>query len=171
MTEPMPAYVPDPADAAEDRQFDDYWGFSENHKFFLPDGRQYIAFKVMTEGDRQKYQKLTNRDLTVSRQSGDAKMKVDQASDRNALFQVACIDWNLRRGGESVTFTNDGRGGTLQQWLQVADPRIIDDLEKAIRMANPWMLGDMKSEDIQKQIDDLQDMLKIAQEREAGNAS
>lgn len=166
----MTDYVADPAEA-EERQFDDYWGFSENHKFFFPDGLQFIEYKTMTEGDKQKFQRATNRDLTLSRQTGDAKVKVDQASDRNALFTVACSDWNLRRDGKPVPFTNDGKGGTLQQWLQVANPRIVEDLEKAIRLANPWLLGDMKPDDIRKQIDDLQDMLKLAEEREAGNVS
>jgi hypothetical protein len=161
-------YTPD---APQEKQYDDYWGFEERHQFMMPDGIQYIEYKVMTEGDRQKYQKLTNRDITMSRQTGDAKMKVDPAEDRNALLHVAVTGWNMYRGGSPVTFSNDNKNATFQQWVKAANPRLVEDLEKAVRMANPWLLGDMKSEDIEKEIANLQDMLKLAQEREAGNAS
>jgi len=152
-----------------EKQYEDYWGFSETHQFMLPDGEQYIEHKTMTEGDRQRYQKLTNRDITMTRQTGEARMKVDPAEDRNALLHVAVIGWNLRRNGQLETFSNDNRNGTFQQWLKVANPKIVEELEKAIRISNPWLLGDMKSEDIRSEIANLEDMLKLAEEREAGN--
>lgn len=154
-----------------EKQFDDYWGFSESHKFMLPDGEQYIEYKTMTEGDRQQYQKLTNRDITMTRQTGEARMKVDPAEDRNALLHVAVTGWNLRRNGKPETFSNDNRNGTFQQWLKVANPKIVEDLERDIRISNPWLLGDMKPDDIRTEIENLEEMLKVAIEREAGNAS
>ena len=163
--------ITEPLAPALEKQFDDYWGFSESHKFMLPDGEQYIEYKTMTEGDRQKYQKLTNRDITMMRQTGEARMKVDPAEDRNALLHVAVTGWNIRRNGKPETFSNDNKNGTFQQWLKVANPKIVEDLEREIRISNPWLLGDMKPEDIRNEISNLEDMLKVAEEREAGNVS
>lgn len=160
--------VPDPNEVVQ-TEYQDYWGFSESHKFMLPDGKQYIEFKTLTEGDRQRFNKLTKKDLILNRRDDTAKVEGSAGEDRPALLHVACTGWLMMRDGEPVPWSNDNKGGSFQQWIQAANPRIVEDLEKAIRLANPWLLGDMKSEDIQREIDNLQDMLKLALEREAGN--
>lgn len=147
----------------------DYFGFSAEDTFYLPDGVQYITFKILNEGDKAKFQRKTTRDLTVKR-GGDATMKMDPADERHELIKTAVTGWNLYRGGQPVPF--DGHNGrNFRDFLELADPKIIEDLEKAIRKANPWLLGEMKAEDIRREISNLEEMLKVAEEREAGEAS
>lgn len=162
--------APNP-DEIRETDYQDFWGFSETHRFMLPDNRQWIEYKTLTEGDRQKFQKLIKKDIIMNRRDDTARVDASAGEDRPALLHVACSNWYMMRAGEPVPFTNDNKGGTFQQWLQAANPRIVEDLEKAIRLANPWLLGDMKPEDIRREITNLEEMLKIADEREAGNDS
>lgn len=144
----------------------DYFGFQANERYYLPDGEQYIEFQIMNEGLKARFQKKTSRDLVVQR-GGDARMKMDPADERHELIKTCVVGWNLYRGNEPVRFTDQN----LRDFLTLANPKIIEDLEKAIRKANPWLLGEMKAEDIRREITNLEEMLKVAEEREAGEAS
>jgi hypothetical protein len=151
----------------------DYFGFAETKKFIFPDGITFIEFSVMNEGQKSQFQKKTSRDLVLERQSGNARMKMDQASDRHELIKATVVSWNLVRNGVPLPQPTDPSKGRVQldDFLTFADPRLIDELEKEIRKANPWLLGDMKSDDIKKEIANLEEMLEVALERERGEAS
>src|SRR6478735_10304874 len=135
----------------EERVIENYYGFSETHRFTLPDGVQWIEYKVMDEGKRSMFQKLTNKDITLRRQSGDASIKVDPAEERKVLLQQSITDWYMlkpKRGVENPRVESDfepapfsiGReGAEFEQWLAKANPKVVDDLEFTIRKANPWM--------------------------------
>lgn len=154
-------------DAGDERQFTDYFAFSATDRFMFPDGQQWIEFKKMNEGDKKRFQDKTSKDLVLERNSGNARMSVLQGTERHELIRSCVVGWNLYRGGQPVTFNSVNLG----DFLTLADPRVIEDLEKAIRKANPWLLADMTSEDIQKEIDNLEEMKRVALERERGEAS
>lgn len=160
--------------------YEDYFGFGQTNKWYFPDRKQYIEFQVMNEGQRKEFQKLTNRDIKVNRATQDATLKADPAEERHALITTSVVGWNLRRRNaqgamEAVAFSKSGpqtRGpGTLEQWLAVADPKLVDDLEFEIRKSNPWMQSEMGSEDIRKELDRLQELYEQALEREKGEGS
>ena len=148
--------------------YEDYFGFTERRKWYLPDGFQYIEFKIMTEGDRKRYQAETRADVTVERTSGNAKMSMDPGTERWTLIKSSVTDWHLMRK------TNDGwrkaefDKKSFETWLGGASPTLIDSLEKEIRKANPWLLQDMTVEDIDKEIVNLQEMRDVAVRREQG---
>ena len=142
----------------------DYFSFSSEEVYTFPDGVSQITFAVMNEGKKAKFQRTTQRDLVMERSSGNARIKVDPAVERHALIEESITGWNLKRGGKDVPFNAQSR----RDLLELSNPKVIEDLEKAIRKANPWMLADMKSEDIQTEIDNLNEMLVVAKEREAG---
>lgn len=145
----------------------DYFGFASSEKFTFPDGVTFIEFDVMNEGKKTKFQKMTQKDLVLERQSGNARMKVDPGVERHELIRQSVKAWNLTRGGEPVPYTSRN----LADFLELADPKLIEDLEKAIRKANPWLMAEMKVEDIDREIESLQEMRAIAEEREKGEAS
>lgn len=145
----------------------DYFGFQETHKHYLPDGISFFEFITMNEGAKAKYQKSTSRDLVLERTSGNARMKVDPATERHELIQSCVIGWNLTRNGEPVTFNRVQLG----DFLVFASPRIVEDLEKAIRKVNPWLLAEMTVADIDREIDNLREMREVAEERERGETS
>lgn len=155
----------------ETPQYDDYWGFDERQQWFFPDGKQFIEFKIMNEGDRSRYQKLVNRDIAVSRATGDAKIKLDQAEERKALLESSVTGWNLYRQGSPVPFAIGSPGATFEQWLAAANPKLVDDLEFAIRKANPWLQAEMSVEEIDKEMDRLRELREQAVKREMGEAS
>lgn len=145
--------------------FADYWGTDETHKHFLPDGQQYFEFKIMNEGDKVKFQKLTNQDLVVGRDQS-ARVRVDPAAERHTLIKTSVTGWNLYKQGQSILFSKQ----MLDKWLEAAPPKLVEELEYAIRMANPWMQAEMSTEEIDKEIERLYETRKQVAEREAGEA-
>lgn len=144
----------------------DYWGTDEKHRHELPDGKQWIEFKIMNEGDKVKFQKLTNTDVTLGRDN-TAKVKMDPATERHTLIKTSVCDWSLTKGGEPVAFSRQ----LLEKWLEVAPPKIVEELEYAIRMANPWMQAEQTVQMIDEEIERLYERRKEIVERESGEAS
>lgn len=151
----------------ETENYEDYWSFQETHRFVLPDGKQWIEFQVMNEGQKSDYQRKINRDIKINRRSGDATLRNDIADERHALITSSVIDWSMRKGGGFVGFSKR----VLEDWLNVANPRIIEDLEAEIRKANPWLQGEMTVEDIDKEIERLRELREESVKREEGKES
>lgn len=171
-----PAVQAPPADAGEFDEFaglDIYWGSDETDRFYLPDGRQYFEFKIMNEGEKARFQRTTNRDITIEQKTQNAKMRVDPALERHELIKTSVTDWHLvgqddktgRR--EWVRFTKD----KLDKWLTKADPKIVEQLEHKIRMANPWMSDEMTVEQIDEELNRLRELREQVEAREAGEGA
>lgn len=143
----------------------DYWGTDETERFVFPDGVTYIEFKIMNEGAKSKFQKMTSQNLTVSR-TGDATVKIDPAKERHELIITSVTGWNLVKEGAPILFSRQ----MLERWLEVAPPRLVEDLEFKIRTANPWLQQDMTVEEIDKELERLGELREQAREREAGEA-
>jgi hypothetical protein len=145
----------------------DYFGFAATDKFTFPDGKTFIEFTKMNEGKKKDFQDKTSKDLVLERNSGNARMSVLQGTERHELIKACVVNWNLVRGGQPVQFNQVA----LNDFLTLADPVIVEGLEKAIRKANPWLLGEMSVSDIDKEIVNLQEMREVAVKREAGEAN
>lgn len=147
-------------------QQSDYFGFQRTEKYFLPDGVSYIEFRAMNEGEKKNYQDKTSKDLVLER-TGGARMSILQGTERHELLKACVIGWNLTRNGTPVPFNKVQLG----DFLTLADPIIIEGLEKEVRKANPWLMAEMKVEDIDREIRNLEEMREVAVKREAGEAS
>ena len=158
-------------ESLEETAYEDYFGFDETVKHFLPDGKQYFVIKKMNEGDRKRYQSETRSELTVQRATGDAKMRMDPGTERWTLLKSAVSGWHLVRRVSTGWRTVDFSKQSFEQWLGAADPRLVDDLEKAVRKTNPWLLQEMSVADIDKEIESLQEMREVAVRREQGEES
>lgn len=159
----------------EEDVFVDYFGFEDIQKHFLPDRKQYFVLQRMNEGQKSRYQRDTRQDVKIERSTGDAKLRTDPATERHALIKACVINWFMFRKNpatgkvEEVPFSESGRGlGNLDQWLAVADPKLVEDLEKACRKLNPWMLAELSVDDIDKEIENLKEMREAAVKREQG---
>lgn len=146
---------------------DDYFGTDEVHRAYLPDGKSYIEHRTLSHGLRKRYLNKTNRDLSINRATGDAKISMKPGDEKDELLKTAICGWNLVRAGQPVPFSP----GALESWLQNANPKIVDIVEKEIRKANPWLMAEMSSEDIQREIDSLQEMLEVKKKEEEGKES
>lgn len=155
------------AENQEQQVYADYWGVDERERYYFPDGVQYIEFKIMNEGDKVKFQKLTNQDIVLSRRDDSARMKIDAATERHTLIKTCVTGWNMYTKNQPVAYSPQ----MLEKWLQVAPPKLVEELEKAIRDANPWMLDEMEPEDIDKEIDRLLELKKQVIDRKAGETS
>lgn len=165
-----PTFAPEAQQGGDaDVQVVDYFGFKRTEKFYMPgsDKKFWIEIKPMNEGEKKNFQDKTSRDMVVERQSGNARMSVLAGTERHELIKSCIVNWNLMRDGVPVAC--DPRN--VNDFLSLADPMIVEDLEKAIRKINPWLLADMKVEDIDKEIANLQEMREIALKREAGEGN
>jgi hypothetical protein len=157
--------------------FVDYFGFEEEGVFTFPDGKTKIWYRAMNEGDRARFQRETNRDVALERNTGNARIRTDPAGERKALILASCTNWNLHKkdpqSGQMVPvpFSGQTAGSTLGQWLEKANPKLVDALEEAIRKINPWLVGDMSLEDIDREMDRLRELrdekVKLEAEKEA----
>lgn len=152
--------------------YDDYWGTNETVKHYLKDGKQYFVIQPMNEGAKTRFQKMTNQDVVLEQKSGNARLKVDPATERHELIKASVIDWHMvqrdKHTGqfEEVRFTPD----KLSKWLQTAPPHVVSDLEFAIRKANPWLQADMSVEDIDEEINRLVELRKQKEAEDLGES-
>jgi hypothetical protein len=167
------AIEPDPFNG-----FENYYAFDVKEKWYFPDGKQWIEYRKMTEGDRAKYLKATRSDVHLNQKSGEARIPFDQSNDRMELLLASITNWYLvswvTGRPEFVPFqSGSSKGGVVAQWIQRADPQVLGQLEKAIRKCNPWLLNEMSVEQIDKEIADLQELRIAAEKREAeeGNSA
>lgn len=161
---------PQPVEAPDDTQvYEDYWGVDATERWYLPDGVQYFEFTIMTEGQKAEFQRKTSKDLVVQGRTGDARVAVDPAGDRHKLIKMSVIGWNLKQKGPDGKFSDAPFSDrALDMWLIKANPAIVEKLEFAIRMANPWMQADMTKEQITEEIERLEEMLKQKEREELG---
>jgi len=152
---------------------EDYFGFDETYTVKLPDGKSWIAHSALNEGARRKYMNSQNRELKVQKVTGDAIMKIASGEERLALLQQAITGWNLvtknKKTGEiePIVFNLPN----LNKFLDSASPAIIDLIEKDVRNRNSWLMGDVTVEDIDKQIEELQEMREKKVKEAEGNDS
>jgi hypothetical protein len=159
------------ADDTGTEPYENFFGFETTEKFMLPDGKQWIAFKPMNEGERAIYETQTQKDVTVNRRTDEAKIKMSVSNDRHALLIQSVCDWNLMQrqpSGEWMRMSfSKGAGGTFAQWLSKANPKIVNALHQAIVNANEWMVAELTAEAIREEIASLQEKLVEAEKREA----
>lgn len=159
------------ADGTGMEEYENYFGFETTEKYTLPDGKQWIAFKPMNEGERAKYEEKTQKDVTVNRRTDDAKIKLNASQDRHALILQSVCDWHMMQRtptGEWVKVPfSAGPGGSFAHWLARANPKIVNELHQAIQNANSWMIADMTAEAIREEIKSLEERLADAERREA----
>lgn len=158
--------APEAPEEAPQQEFVEYWGTDDVRKWYFPDNKQYIEFKVMDEGQRAKFQRTSNQDLTINRDQ-TARVRMDAAGERHNLIKTSVVDWFLYKDGRPFKFD----ASKLEQWLSKADPKLVDDLEFTIRLANPWLQSEMSVEEIKKEIVRNEELLAQAIEREAGEGS
>lgn len=146
--------------ATESHVFVDYFDFSDTRKVELPQGGYWVEIQVLNEGARRKYLNSTNRDVTIQRATGDAKMSIASGDDRHALLKAAIVDWNLKTKNQKTGEIDDVRFNerTLDDFLAKAPPTIIDVIEKEVRKDNPWLVADITIEQIDEQIEQLEEM-------------
>lgn len=145
----------------------DYFGFEEVLIINLPDGVSWVQHQVLNEGARRKYLNSANRDVKFQKSTGDAIMRMAPGDEKHALLSQAIVGWNMARGGKPVAFSKQ----ELDKFLEKASPKIIDLIHKEVVKANPWLLAEMSPADIKAEIERLQEMLVVAEEREAGKAA
>lgn len=155
-------------------EFVDYFTFEERQRWYFPDGVHYVEYKAMTEGDRRKYQSKTMTTMTMNRASGDSKIGINVARDREALLEISVTDWFMeRRDGMGNIVSVDFNDKTFgwRAWSDKANPKFIEDIERAIRKVNPWMQADLDVEEIDAEIDRLQTLRNEILDRQLGEGS
>lgn len=141
-----------------------YFGFGETLKAMFPDGVTYLEHRTLNEGERTRYNKSLKRTVRVQNVTRDALMETPSGEERRVLFEVAVKGWNLiDMNRVAVPFSQKA----LNQFIDGADPKVIDHLYKQLTDANPWLTADVTAEDIEAEIENLQKMLEKKREEES----
>lgn len=151
-------------DAAVFPQQEDYFGFSHEEKVMFPDGVTYVIIKKLNEGDRKAFLNKSNRRLSIKKSTGDAELNVAAGDEKHHLLTVSITGWNLLRGGQPVSWNRK----VLDEWLTVANPKIVDHIEAAIHKLNPWLDNEVSIEALEKEIADLTEVLERRRAEEEG---
>ena len=151
----------------------DYFGFTNIERTFLPDKASYIEHQALNEGGRRAYLNAMNREVRVQKVTGDAVMKVANGDERRILLRLAITGWNLkwRNPGNGNLEPRQFNQKAVDEFLDKADPKIIDVIEKAVRKQNPWLDSEVTIEDIDKQIEELQERRERLLEEQEGKDS
>lgn len=161
----------------EDVQEIDYFGFSSEERWYFPkqdrlpeEHKQYLVIKRMSEGDKARFQKTTNRDIRIQRTTGDARMSVDAVAERHELIRISVVGAHVKLRGPDgqLRFDDKKPDVIISRLLDGGDPDVVQQLEKAIRDLNPWMRTEMSDEEIDKEIERLQEIKREKAEEEAG---
>lgn len=142
----------------------DYFAFDETLRVMLPDNVSWVEHKVLNEGQRRKYLNATNRNVRFKKTSGDAEMNLAPGTEKAELLKVAITNWNLTKGGISQPFRLD----TLENFLNVANPKVVDLIHKEIVKNNSWLMAEMSVEDIDREIAALQETRAVKVLEEEG---
>lgn len=148
----------------------DYFGFGSHERFYFPDKVTFVEFSVMNEGEKSKFQRDTSKPLRINTKTSEAVATMDPAKDRHALLRACIKNWNLLRGGQPIPFSPRA----LSDFLELANPKLVEDIEFAIQKANPWMNGELTSEQLTEEINrliEVRDQVEADERGEAGSAS
>jgi hypothetical protein len=150
----------------------DYFGFEETENVFLPDGKSYITIAALNEGGRRRYLNRVNREVRIAKQTGDAVMQLANGDERRILLAEAVVGWNLvakdRTGNIVAVPFKDQK---LNEWLDKANPTIVDIVDKAVRKQNPWLMQDVTLDDLLKQRDELDEQIEKKRAEAEGKES
>lgn len=130
-----------------------FYGFgSSTEQFMLPDGIQYLEYKILNSGERNEFEQKTQRRISVHQASKKMDMNLDPVKEREVLLSLSVVGWHLfkpNKDGELVP--HPFSKPALNEFLRVIDPAIVVDLEQTVRKANKWMMGDSVLEDLYEQ--------------------
>jgi hypothetical protein len=115
----------------------DYFATNETIWHSLPDGVQRVEIKVLNEGERRSYLNKTNSDVTMNARTKELKMRSQAGDDLHVLLETSIVGWDVVKNGEPFPFSPQNLKHALNTW----PPQVWDGVAKAVRKANPWLMG------------------------------
>lgn len=144
-----------------------FGGDSVKRHTMSDDPASWVEVKIMTEGDRAKYDSDTKSEMKVTQQK-ETFFSVDSGIQRAALVRHGVKSWNFVDADGSELPVNRG---VLDRVLKEFPPAVIDEIAKAVTDANPWLKGERSVEDIDAEIERLEEEREEVKAREEGNES
>lgn len=152
-----------------------HWRFDAAPERFILDKEtgEYVEFTPMDGGRKTEYERRTSRDIYM--QTGgkqNMRMSLDPARDREALLEGSITDWHIERPevdkatGVETWVPVPYNKANLREWLRVADPEDLTELEIAIRKANPWLLNEQSLDDLKEARDELDEQIRAKEDLE-----
>jgi methyl coenzyme M reductase alpha subunit len=144
-----------------------YFVTATEQKYEL-DKEQYIIYRKLSEGQRQRYQDSTASQLKVNQNTNEISVPLSTGKDRNNLLKASICGWKLFDEKDAEIPFNDK---TLDDFVENIDPSVIDALERKIRTLNTWLLNNVTVEQIDEQIANLEEAKKELEKRDAKKAN
>ncbi|AKJ72455.1 putative tail assembly protein [Gordonia phage GMA7] len=159
----------------EERQFVDYFAAPQPERWYLPDGVQYFEFQELREGGKAAYEKATNKDIRVQRSTGDARLSVDPATQRQTLIRLSVTDVHLLQSDARgiavpMVFNKDRPGKFWENLFTFFPAKLIDQLHQEITKANAWLAADDDVEALKEERERLDERIERAEEEQGKKA-
>ncbi|AMS02318.2 tail assembly chaperone [Gordonia phage GourdThymes] len=159
----------------EEKQFVDYFAAPLPQRWYLPDGVQYFEFQELREGGKSAYEKLTNKDIRVQRSTGDARLSVDPAIQRQSLIRLSVTDVYLLQkdsGGQPqpMPFNKERPGKFWENLFTFFPAALIDKLHREIVDINAWLAADDDVDALKEERERLDERIAKAEEEQAKKA-
>lgn len=145
----------------------DYFGKPTVTTVMLPDGVSFIQHSKLNEGGKRQYLNAVNRDIRISQRTQEAHLKLAPGDDRAQLLKVAITGWDLTFEGQPLAFNPHN----LKRVLEEFPPEVLDEVEKSVRVVNPWLTGDVTIEAIDEQIAQLEELRAQREAEDLGKGS
>lgn len=163
------------ATADEFDGYESYFSTQDTDTHYLPDGKQYMILKHMSERDRASLNRATRQSTTIDSKTRDMRIDLDDTAQRHEAIKAGVVGWHLVRFEQ----TANGRRGKvvpfsqteLIRWLDDADPNAVDDVYNRVRQMNPWMSGEESLDDLKEQRDDMNKRIAELEDEEARKGS
>lgn len=160
----------------EDRQYVDYFAEPETHRHYLPDGKQYFDFQELREGGKALYEKATNKDIRVQRATGDARLAVDPATQRQVMIRLSIVDAVLYQRNsqgrlEQLAFDRNKPGRFWEICFEKLPAKLVQDLYEKIQKVNTWLAADDDLDALKEERERLNERIERAEEEHAKKLS
>jgi hypothetical protein len=155
----------------EDKQYVDYFAEPETHRYYLPDGKQYFDYQELREGGKALYEKATNKDIRVQRATGDARLAVDPATQRQVMIRLSVVDVLVFQRGERLEFNKDKPGKFWEIVFERFPAKLVQDLYEDIQKVNTWLAADDDLEALKEERERLDERIERAEEEQAKKLS
>lgn len=141
--------------------FDYFNVTNETQTFVMPDGVSKVMFKKLSEGDRIA---ITKREggIEYHREKGTIKMDVDVETQKLEALKRAIIGWELWSNDNPVPFDRI----KVEEFITRLMPDVIDLMYEFLCEENKWLKGNQDSDNLKKQLENLQKNIKEAEDRE-----
>lgn len=130
-----------------------YFGVKKTENFFFDKSKsQFVEIRVFNEGERQQYEDLTNRKISMDKESDKFQMELNTGRDRRVLLELAMVRFKVLVQENNIPVTKDS--SDKAEWnklIDIMDGNLAQRLYDAICQLNPWVKSSKEEIEVEQE--------------------